>query len=109
MFLTLSGNCSSLVDHLIEQTPNWKSLSSISMNTFAYEQMKNDPYLKQNDSIWSREELVIDGKYYPSLSYEVKQISIDLWVIEWIEYDGSRHYFTKNPIGSAHITYNAAS
>lgn len=108
--LTLPIDRFFLIDYLIEKVPNWKALPSIYIDSFAYERILNDPYLKQNDSVYSREEVIVEdtGKYYPSLSFSLKQIRFDEWIVEWIEYDGTRQYFTANPIGSLYITYNAA-
>lgn len=106
MFLILPSNRISLVDYLIEKVPNWKSLSSIYISSFAYEGMTKVPLLKQNGSIWTREEVDEEnGKYYPPLSFKLKQIRFDEWIVEWIEYDGTRQYFTSNPIGSVCITF----
>ena len=86
---------------LVEENPNWKNLNSITINFSAYEKIKRDSSFKQEGSVWTRDEVEIAGKCYPQLSYELKQIRFDLWMVEWIEFDGTRQYFTSNPIGSS--------
>lgn len=105
--LTLPSDRFFLIDYLIEKVPNWKSISSIYISSSAYERISKDLYLKQNGSVYSREEVIVEdtGKYYPSLSFSLKQIRFDEWIVEWIEYDGTCQYFTHNPIGSVSITY----
>ena len=89
---------------LIEANPNWKDLTSITVNFSAYENLKKDSSFVQDSSVWTRGEIEIAGKGYPSLSYQLKQIRFDLWMVEWIELDGTRQYFDSNPLGcSIHI------
>ncbi len=89
------------IPQLIETVPNWKNLDSIFVNPSAYENLQRDSSFEQDSSIWSRENIEIAGKDYPSLSYQLRQIRFDLWIVEWIEFDGTRQYFDSNPIGSS--------
>lgn len=86
---------------LIEENPNWKTLDAIFVNFSAYQKILKDSSFNQNSCIWHRENLEIAGKEYPSLSYQLRQIRFDLWIVEWIEFDGTRQYFDSNPLGSS--------
>lgn len=101
MSLAASRFCS--IDFLNEQIPNWKALDSIFISNSIRTEMEQNPFFKQDGNIWTREELSDQnaGKYYPRLSYELRQIRCDLWMIQWIELDGSRRYFTSNPVGNS--------
>lgn len=99
MIYSIPSTCFSLIDYVIENFPKWNELDSITICVSAYDKMKDSPYLEQSNNVWTREVSLTedDGKYLLPLSYELKQIKFDLWEIVWIEYDGTRKYFTNNP------------
>ena len=101
MFYSIPSTCTSMIDYVIENFPKWDDLDSITIYSSTYDKMKDSPCLQQSNNIWTREVSLTedDGKYLLPLSYELKQIKFDLWEVLWIEYDGSRKYFTNNPIG----------
>ncbi len=102
MFLEVPENRHPL-GYLVDKIPNWETFSSIILSKSSYETI-----LAYEDAKNSRE----SGKYYcgPSISFELKQITCDLWEVLWIEHKGIRHYFNNNTIGSSvHITCKQAA
>lgn len=106
-FLHLPQEWYSSVDYLIESIPYWRELVSVLISYSAYKRMSEGSFLMQNGNIWVEEGTTINGVYYPSLSYELKQIKFDLWEILWIEYEGKKYEFSPKALSgeAAFITY----
>lgn len=109
MFLEMPKSLVCPVAYLINQVPNWQDFESIYINSSVYDGIKENSLFKLDDNMWLKKENKAQGEYSPSLSYRLRQISFDLWIVEWIEYNGIRKYFTSKPIGSVYISYEHAA
>ena len=100
-FLHLPLNRFSPIHYLMETTKYWSESDSILIGISAYKEMGENPFLKQNGNIWIAEEATINGRCYPALSYELKQIKFGLWEVRWIKYDGKCYEFSTKKFGES--------
>lgn len=93
MFLQVPENRHPL-GYLVEMIPNWKTFSSIIFSKSTYEIILEYGNGKDGEE---------SNRYYcgPTISFELKQITCDLWEVLWIEHKGIRHCFNNNPIGNS--------
>lgn len=90
------------IGYLVEMIPNWKAFSSIIFSKSTYEIILE--YENRKDGK--------EARYYcgPTISFELKQITCDMWEVLWIEHKGIRHCFNSKPIGnSVYITCKSAA